>query len=132
MRKMTSNRPHIASIFATLFVMLPIPSLAETNFHLYVYNECKSDVEVTATYFPIGKDQKTSTTTSVRSGFQQMVAVSDRASFTISSKTTDKSWDTIEFNTKVSEYTHVLSCGCEGTECPNPWPGLAQTRQNGR
>ena len=116
---------------AALFYMLvPASAFAQTTFHLYVYNECKSDIDVVASYFPIGKDQRNESSTTVRSGSQQMVGVSDRNAFVLSAKTNGKRWDTLEFGVDVPEYTHVLSCDCQGTDCPDLWPGPLRTRQH--
>ena len=105
-------------------------ALAQTYHHMYVFNECASDIDVSATYFPIGKNEQVTSSTTVRSGSQQMVAVSEHNTFLLQPVTTNKTWDVVEFNTNVQEYTHVLSCDCKGPGCPDQWPGPPITRQH--
>ncbi len=125
--RMMRLMPPATAFFCTL---LSASAFAETNFHLYVYNECKTEIEAVATFFPAGKDQQSESSTTVRSGSQQMVAVSNRNVFLLSAKTNGKKWDTQDFAVDVDEYTHVLSCDCQGLDCPDRWPGPARTRQH--
>lgn len=116
-------------------ITLSLTSTSRTqpvNYHMYVYNECRSMIDVSASFFPFNQGKMQSSKTSVRPGTQEMVAVSDRAAFGIEAATDGMAWDKMEFNTSVAEYTHVLSCACTGTDCPSPWPGGASTRQYGR
>jgi c-di-GMP-binding flagellar brake protein YcgR len=94
------------------------------NFHMYIYNECADAVRTTSQSYDFGSNKKKVLTIDVKSGNQEMVAVSDKPNFTIRSVSIDQklNWQTIEINSSQREYTHVLSCECEGSNCPQKWP----------
>ncbi len=123
------KRMFFAVSMVTLSLISPKLEAQPINVYLYIYNECRSTIDVNASFYLFGQSKKQSSKTSVRSGTQEMVAVSNRGTLEMEASTEARVWDKIEFNSSIAEYIHVLSCSCFGSDCPSTWPGSALTRQ---
>ena len=99
--------------------------------HLYVYNECSKPISATAGFTDVDTGQSASRTVSVLPGHQTMLCVTDHSAVSCAAVSVDGTlhWAEKSFELTGLEYTHVITCQCDGPGCPLQWPSPT-TRQS--